>query len=141
MAPQDTRKAMDRRWDAYVGITDGFVTTPNHHLNAGTLAGTITLAAPGAGVCNAIQSIEFSYFGTVLPTHLAGGNVIVRYGGTVAWQVTVGTIGAYQYEWNPPRLAPPNAAVEVIMQPIAATAITGRCTVTAGTVIPYPYFT
>lgn len=133
---RDTRSYAQRAWDALIGIADGFVAGTQHFMAARTTDGTVLLPAPGEGTHNAISRIDVSFFGDATST----STITIHHGevaGTPTFQAYL-VAGQNSFEFTPPRLAPANTAVHVVVSPGGGTAITN---VFAGTVVPYPYQT
>ncbi len=131
MAPQDTRRYEHRQWDTLISTDQGLLAGTQHYLAARQAAGTITLSAPGAGFHNLLAQVDVSFFGTPSGT----STVTVQHGTDTVFQAYL-VAGNNKFTFSPPRLAPANTAVNVIVSPGGGTAITA---VTAGTTVPAPY--
>jgi hypothetical protein len=128
----DTRRYEQRQWDALLATELGLLANPNRFLAARQAAGTVTVAAPGAGIHNLIAQVQVSFFGTPSGT----STVTVQSGaGTTVFQAFL-TAGNNTFNFSPPLLAPQDTAMLVGINPGGGTAITN---VLAGTIVPYPY--
>lgn len=128
---RDTRRYEHRQWDSLIGTEQGLLAGTQHYLAARQTPGTVTLSAPGAGFHNLLAGIDVSFFGTPSGT----STVTVRHGSDVVFQAYL-VAGNNQFRFNPPRLAPANTAMDIIVVPGGGTTIVA---VTAGTTVPAPY--
>jgi hypothetical protein len=131
MAPYDTRKYDQKRWDALVSISDGFESTAANFLAARQATGTVTLAAPAANVANAIARIDVGFMGVTSAT----STVTIQNGGTTVFSTYL-AVGNTPILFQPPLTGSLGNAMAVILSPGGGTA---TLNVHAGTVVPYPY--
>jgi hypothetical protein len=133
--PQDTRTYEQRRWDALVGITDGFESSSGRFLAARATPGTVLLSAPASNVANAISRVDVGFTGALAANGTS--QLIIQNGGTTVF-TTYLAVGNNAFTFQPPLLGSPGNAVQVIVSPGGGTTILN---VHAGTVTPFPYTT
>lgn len=129
--PYDTRSYEQKRWDAQVGISNGFEASSTKFLAARQAAGTVTLAAPTTNACNAIARIDVGFTGTTTGT----STLAITNGGTVVFQTYL-AVGNTGIVFQPPLLGSLGNAMQVVVSPGGGTA---SLSVHAGTIVPYPY--
>lgn len=127
---RDTRRYEHRQWDALIGTEGGLQVGADQYLAARTTPGTIALAAT-SGIHNLIAQVHVSHFGSATGT----STVSIQHGGTTVWQAYLAA-GNNTFTFSPPRLAPANTAVQVVVSPGGGTSILN---VLAGTTVPAPY--